>query len=65
MATIEELIKQYETDPELQKEVNAILEDGKITIKEFMTFAKNHGLDVSLKDLPHVIKEAKNMGLIK
>ena len=59
MATVEELIQQYDTDPELQKEVDAILEDGKITVKEFMTFAKKHDVDVSLKDLPNVIKEAK------
>ena len=65
MATVEELIQQYDTDPELQKEVDAILEDGKITVKEFMTFAKKHDVDVSLKDLPNVIKEAKKMGLIK
>ena len=65
MATVEELIKQYETDPELQKEVQDILADGKITIKEFKTFAKNHDLDISLRELPHVIEEAKKMGLIK
>ena len=65
MATVEELLKQYETDPELQKEVAAILEDGKITLKEFTTFARNHNLDVSIKDLPNVIKEAKKRGLIK
>ena len=65
MATVEELIKQYETDPELQKEVDAILEDGKITLKEFRTFIKNHDMDVSPKELPHVIEEAKKMGLIR
>ena len=65
MATVEDLIKQYETDPELQKEVNAILEDGKITIKEFRTFAKNHDVNISLKELPHIIEEAKKLGLIK
>ena len=65
MATVEELIKQYETDPELQKEVDDILEDGKITIREFMTFTKNHDLNVSLKELPHVIEEAKKLGLIQ
>ena len=64
MATVEELIKQYETDPELQKEVNDILADGKITIREFRTFAKNHDLDISLKDLPKVVAEAKKHGLI-
>ena len=65
MATVEELIKQYETDPELKKEVDDILADGKITIKEFRTFVKHHDLDISLKELPHIIEEAKKLGLIK
>lgn len=65
MATVEELAKQYETDPELRKEVDGILADGKITMTEFLTFARNHDVNVSLKDLPKVIAEAKKMGLIK
>ena len=65
MATVEELIQQYETDPELQKEVNDILADGKITIKEFRSFTRNHDLDISLKELPHIIEEAKKLGLLK
>ena len=65
MATVEELIEQYETDPELQKEVEKILEDNKITIKEFISFTKKHDVDISLKDLPNIIKEAKNLGLLK
>ncbi len=64
MATAEELIRQYETDPELQKEVNAILEDGKITFKEFRDFSKKHNLDVSLLELPNIISEAKKRGLL-
>ena len=65
MATVEELIEQYDKDPELQKEVAAILADGKITISEFRTFAKNHDLKVSLTELPHVISEAKRLGMLK
>lgn len=65
MATIDELIAQYETDPELKKEVEAILEDGKITISEFRTFAKKHNVNVSLMELPNIIAEAKKLGLIK
>ena len=53
MATVEELIKQYETDPELQKEIEEILADQKITMGEFLSFAKKH------------VKEAKEAGLIK
>ncbi len=65
MATVEELVKQYDTDPELRKEVDAILEDGKITMKEFLTFAGKHDVDVSLKELPKIISEAKKLGLVK
>ena len=64
MATVEELVKQYDTDPELRKEVDAILADGKITMKEFLTFAGKHEVDVSLKDLPKIISEAKKLGLV-
>ena len=65
MATVEELIKQYDTDPELKKEVDGILADQKITIGEFMGFVKNHDVEVSLADFPKIIEEAKKAGLIK
>lgn len=65
MATIEELFEQYETDPELKAEVEKILEDQKITVAEFLGFAKNHDLKLSLKDFPEVIRQAKEAGLIK
>ncbi len=65
MATVDELVKQYETDPELRKEVDAILADGKITMTEFLSFAREHDVDVSLRDLPKYIEEAKKLGLIK
>ena len=65
MATIEELIKQYNTDPELQKEVDEILADQKITMGEFLGFVKKHDVEVSLADFPNIIKEAKEAGLIK
>lgn len=65
MATVDELIRQYETDPELKKEVDEILADGKITMSEFLTFAREHDVDVSLGDLPKYIAEARKLGLIK
>ena len=43
MATVDELVKQYETDEKLQKEVADIVADGKITIMEFMHFARKLG----------------------
>lgn len=65
MATIEELLKQYETDAELQQEVDEILADQKITLAEFMGFVKKHDVEVTLTDFPNIIKEAKEAGLIK
>ena len=65
MATVEELIRQYETDPELKKEVDEILADQKITMGEFLGFAKNHDVKVSLADFPKILSEAREAGLIK
>ena len=65
MATVEELIQQYQTDPALQKEVADILKDGKVSAAEFMGFAKKHGVKVSLADIPKYLEQAKQAGLIK
>ena len=64
MATIEELVKQYKTDPELRKEVEDALADGKITMDEFMNFAEKHNVNVTIFDLPRIIAEAKKAGLL-
>ena len=64
MATVEELVRQYDTDPALRKEVEEILADGKITISEFRTFAKNHNVNVSLMELPKIVAEAKKLGML-
>lgn len=65
MATIEELLERYETDPELKAEVEKILEDEKITIGEFLGFVRKYDVEVTLSDFPKVIQEAKEAGLIK
>ena len=65
MATVEELLKQYDTDPELKAEIDEILADNKITLAEFMGFVKKHDVEVSLKDFPNIIEQAKEAGLIK
>ena len=64
MATVEELVKQYETDKGLQKEVADILADGKISIMEFMAFAKKHDVQISIDELPKYAAEAKKLGFI-
>ena len=65
MATVEELIKRYETDPELQKEVQDIIADGKVSISEFRSFAKKHDVEISLTELPKYMEQAKKLGFIK
>ena len=65
MATVEDLIKQYQTDKKLQQEVAEILKDGKVSAAEFMSFAKRHGVKVSITDIPKYLEQAKQIGLIK
>ena len=65
MATVEELIEQYQTDKQLQKEVADIVADGKISMGEFMGFAKKHGVKISMADLPKYVEQAKQLGFIK
>ncbi len=65
MATVDELVKQYNTDPALQKEVKDILADGKVSLNEFHTFCKKHDVDISLADLPKYMAQAKQLGFIK
>ena len=36
MATVEQLVQQYQTDKALQDEVAAILADGKVSMQEFL-----------------------------
>jgi len=64
MATVEQLVKQYETDKELQAEVAAILADGKVSIMEFMTLAKKHDVAISLDELPKYLEQAKKLGFM-
>ena len=65
MATVDELVKQYEKDEALQKEVADIVADGKITLMEFMHFAKKHDVKVSLEELPKYAEQARKLGFIK
>ena len=65
MATVEELIRQYQTDEALQKEVADLLAAGKSTPKDFLNFAKKHNVKISLTEILKYMEEAKKAGLIK
>jgi len=65
MASVEELVKQYQTDEALQKEVADVLADGRITFQEFVSFAKKHNVEISPADLPKYSALAKELGFLK
>ncbi len=62
MATIEQLVKQYETDPALKAEVAGMVADGKVSMLEFMAFCKKHDVAVSLEELPKYAAVAQKFG---
>lgn len=63
MATVEEMMDRYETDPDFKREVDEVLADGRVTLTKFLSFAKKHQVKVSPFDLPGVIAEARRRGL--
>ena len=65
MATVEELVRRYQTDEALQREVRDILADGKVSFQEFTRFCKKHDVAVSMSDLPRYMEQAKKLGFIK
>ena len=42
-----------------------IIADGKITLMEFVHFAKKHNVKVSLDELPKYTEQARKLGFIK
>lgn len=65
MATVEELVRRYQTDEALQREVRDILADDKVSFQEFTRFCKKHDVAVSMSDLPRYMEQAKKLGFLK
>ena len=65
METVEELVRQYQTDEALQQEVRDILADGKVSFLEFTSFCKKHNVAVSMSDLPKYMEQARKLGFLK
>ena len=65
MATVEDLVRRYQTDEALQREVRDILADGKVSFQEFTRFCKKHDVAVSMSDLPRYMEQAKKLGFLK
>ena len=62
MATIDELVKQFQTDDALKKEISDVLADGKVSAQEFIAFCKKHSVEIDPTDLPKYREQAKQLG---
>ena len=65
MATVEELVEQYKTDETLRREVAEITADGKLSVADFLAFARKHDVKIALTDIPKYMKKARELGFIK
>ena len=64
MANTEDKTACLENDPAQQKVADA-LSDDEVTVSDFMTFAKEYDVNVSLSDLPKHLDEDSNLGLVE
>ena len=72
MATVDELIARYKTDPEMQAEARKILADGKLNMKEAVRLFRKYKPEVPTekllhywRNLPEYIEKARQRGIIK
>ena len=71
MATVDELIARYKTDPEMQAEARKILADGKLNMKEAVRLYRKYRPEVPTekllhywRNLPEYIEKARRRGLL-
>ncbi len=65
MATVDDLVRQYQTDGALQREVKDILADGKVSFREFTAFCRKHDVDISISELPRYMEQARKLGFVR
>ena len=72
MATVDELIARFKTDPEMQAEARKVLKDGKLSMKEAVRLYRKYRPEVPTekllhyrRNLPEYIEKARQRGLIK
>ena len=72
MATVDELIARYRTDPEMQAEARKVLKDGKLSMKEVVRLYRKYKPEVPTekllhywRNLPEYIEKARKRGIIK
>ena len=72
MATVDELIARFRTDPEMQEEARKVLKDGKLSMKEAVRLYRKYKPEVPTekllhywRNLPAYIEKARKRGIIK
>ena len=72
MATVDELIARFRTDPEMQEEARKVLKDGKLSMKEAVRLYRKYKPEVPTekllhywRNLPEYIEKARKRGIIK
>ena len=72
MATVDELIARFRTDPEMQAEARKVLGDGKLSMKEAVRLYRKYKPEVPTekllhywRNLPEYIEKARKRGIIK
>ena len=71
MATVDELLARFETDPEMQAEARKVLGDGKLSRKEAVRLYRKYRPEVPTekllhyrRNLPEYIEKARKRGLL-
>ena len=71
MATVDELIARFRTDPEMQAETRKVLADGKLSMKEAVRLYRKYKPEVPTekllhywRNLPAYIEKARKRGII-
>ena len=72
MATVDELLARFETDPEMREEARKVLNDGKLSMKDAMHLYRKYRPEVPTekllhywRNLPAYIEKARKRGIIK
>ena len=71
MATVDELLARFETDPEMRDEARKVLNDGKLSMKDAMRLYRKYRPEVPTekllhywRNLPEYIEKARRRGLL-
>ena len=72
MATVNELLARFETDPEMRAEARKVLGDGKLSMKEALRLYRKYKPEVPKekllhywRNLPAYIEKARRRGIIE